>query len=96
MSKKVQKPDTKEVKGIDLSTEKDRCVMVVRAIRPLTEDEHEMVKRKLETEQAASGVSIVLLPNAVEFVDFAAVASTAEPEGTPAANDGKEETKEGE
>lgn len=96
MSRKAQKPDAKEVKGIDLSTEKDRCVLVVRATRPLTEPEHEMVKRKLEAEQAASGVSIIFLPNAVEYIDFATVGSVEEPAGQPATEEGKEEPKEGE
>ena len=96
MSRKAQKPETKEVKGIDLSTEKGRCVLVVRAMRPLTEAEHEMVKSKLEAEQAASGITIILLPNAVELIEFAAVGSIEEPAGQPATEEGKEEPKEGE
>lgn len=43
-------------------------VLVCRANRPLTEEQHEELVRKLKAEQARTGLEIVLIPYSVDVV----------------------------
>jgi len=43
-------------------------VMLWKATKPLTEAQHEQLRAKLEKEQAATGVRVMLVPYSVEAV----------------------------
>lgn len=62
--RKPATPDAEQVTGVDLST--DMTVIIWKATRPLTVDEHETLSAKLRFESQESGIPIVLVPFSVE------------------------------
>jgi hypothetical protein len=67
MAKAKKKPEAETV-GVDLSNSKDETVVIWKATKPLTDTQHEQLRAKLEREQAATGVKIMLVPYIVEAV----------------------------
>lgn len=67
MAKAKKKPEAEPV-GVDLANGKDETVVIWKVNRPLTETQHEQLRAKLEREQAATGVRIMLVPYSVEAV----------------------------
>jgi hypothetical protein len=68
MAKTKKKPEAEPVVGFDLANGNDETVVVWRAVRPLTNIQHEQLRAKLEREQTATGIKIMLVPFSVEAV----------------------------
>lgn len=67
MAKTKKKPEAEPV-GVDLANGKDETVVIWKVNRPLTEAQHEQLRAKLEKEQAATGIRVMLVPYSVEAV----------------------------
>lgn len=68
MASKKKKTETKEKEMAELvgETTADK-VLVFKASRPLTEEEHKQLSEKLRFEEEKSGVKIVLMPFSCEM-----------------------------
>lgn len=70
MTKRKEKPpEVTEVKGIDLSSGTDQTVLIFKANRPLTVQEHEELSHKLRYEEENTGLKIVLVPFLLDVTD---------------------------
>jgi len=65
-SKKKSKTETKEAVELAGKTTANK-VLVFKAKRPLTEEEHKQLSEKLRFEEEKSGVKIVLMPFSCEM-----------------------------
>ncbi|WP_242842035.1 hypothetical protein [Ruminiclostridium cellobioparum] len=57
------------MKDIDLSSGTDQTVLIFKANRPLTVQEHEELSHKLRYEEENTGLKIVLVPFLLDVTD---------------------------
>lgn len=63
MAKKTQ---AAKIEGVDLSNQASQTVLLWKATRELSAEEHEQLSIKLRQEQEHSGIKIVLVPLSVD------------------------------
>lgn len=85
--KRIKNEDAVKVTGVDLSIKPDQTVIVWKATRPLTVQEHQDLSEKLRSESEQTGLAIVLVPFSVEMAiePAAAPADPTTSTGDPAA-----------
>lgn len=67
--RKEKMPEVTEIKGFDLSSGPEQSVLIFKANRPLTVQEHEELSQKLRYEEENTGLKIVLVPFSLDVVD---------------------------
>lgn len=67
--RKVAGTEATEIKGMDISSSPDQSVLLFKANRPLTVQEHEELSQKLRHEEENTGLKIVLVPFSLDVVD---------------------------
>lgn len=63
----AKKPQAKKIDGVELSTQAGETVLLWKATRELSTEEHEQLSEKLRLEQERSGLKIVLVPLSVDI-----------------------------
>jgi hypothetical protein len=76
--RKPTTPDAEKVTDVDLSTQEDMTVIIWKATRPLTIEEHEHLSAKLRYESKESGIPIVLVPYSVDAEEGAVALNEGE------------------
>ncbi|QMV43736.1 hypothetical protein [Cohnella cholangitidis] len=66
MGRKKADLPAEKLEGLDLSKGPDKTVVVWKATRPLTVQEHEELSEKLRFEEKETGLEIILVPFSVE------------------------------
>ena len=59
--------EASEVVSIGTGINSEETVFILKAIRPMTKEEHEQLSEKIRFENQKSGVKIILMPNSCEF-----------------------------
>lgn len=67
--RKETETEVEEIKKEDLSSGPDQSVLLLKANRPLTVQEHEELSQKLRYEEENTGLKIVLVPFSLDIVD---------------------------
>ncbi|AIQ26956.1 hypothetical protein P40081_01080 [Paenibacillus sp. FSL P4-0081] len=86
MAKKTQ---AAKIEGVDLSNQASETVLLWKATRELSAEEHEQLSIKLRQEQEHAGIKIVLVPLSVDAevteqtADELAAEATTEPAAEP-------------
>ena len=65
---KEKNPEITEIEGFDLSSGPDQTVLLLKATRPLTVQEHQELSQKLRYEEEQTGLKIVLVPFTLDVV----------------------------